>query len=105
MEARKEMERSAQIERRIVKIKQALADLGDMRPGSLSTQTRSWGGQYCQLSYTHLGKGRTEYVPQERLNTVRQQLANHNKFKDLVQEWVALAIEFCKLKATQDQRP
>jgi len=44
------MDKNKQIERRIAKIKQALADLGDMRPGSLSVQTRSWGGQYRQLS-------------------------------------------------------
>ena len=97
------MDRAVQIERRIGKIKQALAELGDMRPGSLSTQTRSWGGQYCQLSYTHMGKGRTEYVPQERAKAVKAQLANHKKFKELSQEWVTLAIELCKLKATQDE--
>ena len=55
------MDKRTQIERRIGKIKQALADLGDMRPGSLSAQTRSWGGRYWQLSYTHLGKGHTQY--------------------------------------------
>ena len=95
------MDKSKQIERRIEKIKQALAELGDMRPGSLSTQTRSWGGQYCQLSYTHLGKGHTQYIPQERVKEVKSQLANYRKFKDLTQEWVNLAIELCKLKATQ----
>jgi hypothetical protein len=58
------MDRGKQIQRRIAKIKQALAALGDMRPGSLSVQTRSWGGQYHQLSYTHLGKGHTQYIPQ-----------------------------------------
>jgi len=95
------MDKSKQIERRIAKIKQALAELGDMRPGSLSTQTRSWGGQYCQLSYTHLGKGHTQYIPQERVKEVKDQLANYRNFKDLTQEWVNLSIELCKLKATQ----
>lgn len=95
------MDKSKQIERRIAKIKQALANLGDMRPGSLSTQTRSWGGRYGQLSYTHLGKGHTQYIPQERIKAVKRQLANYRKFRDLTQEWVNLAIELCKLKATQ----
>ena len=95
------MDKSKRIERRIAKIKQALADLGDMRPGSLSTQTRSWGGQYCQLSYTHLGKGHTQYIPQERVKEAKRQLANYRKFRDLTQEWVTLAIELCKLKTTQ----
>jgi hypothetical protein len=97
------MDKDKQIERRIAKIKQALADLGDMRPGSLSTQTRSWGGQYCQLSYTHLGKGHTQYIPQERVKEVQGQLANYRKFRELTQEWVTLAIELCKLKAAQEE--
>jgi len=43
------MDQAVRITRRIEQIKKALARLGDMRPGSLSTQTRSWGGQYAQL--------------------------------------------------------
>lgn len=92
------MDRSKQIERRIAKIKQDLAALGDMRPGSLSIQTRRWGGEYGQLSYTHQGKGHTEYVPKENRKTVRNQLANYAKFRNLTQEWVKLGIELCKLK-------
>jgi hypothetical protein len=98
------MDQARQIERRIATIKQALADLGDMRPGSLSVQTRSWGGQYHQLSYTHLGKGRTEYIPQERLKDVKRQIADYRKFRDLTQEWVNLALELCKLKASRDEK-
>ena len=94
------MDKLRQIERRIEKIKQALAALGDMRPGSLSVQTRSWGGQYRQLSYTHLGKGHTEYVPQKRAKEVKRQIATYRKFRELTQEWVNLAIELCKLKTT-----
>jgi len=96
------MDQARRIQRRIAKIQQTLAELGDLRPGSLSTQTRSWGGRYYQLSYTHLGKGHTEYVPPERLNDVKRQLANYRKFKDLTQEWVTLAIELCKLKTTHN---
>jgi hypothetical protein len=92
------MDKAVQMARRIEKIKKTLADLGDMRPGSLSTQTRSWGGQYGQLSYTHLGKGHTEYVPPERVKEVKRQIDNYRKFKELTQEWVTLAIEMCKLK-------
>jgi hypothetical protein len=55
-----------------------------MRPGSLSVQTRSWGGEYCQLSYTHQGKGRTEYVPMEKRNEVERQIANYRKFRELI---------------------
>ena len=97
------MNRTRQIERRIAAIKPTLGRVGDMRPGSLSVQTRSWGGQYRQLSYTHLGKGRTEYVPPKRVKDVTRQLANYRKFKELTQEWVNLSIELCKLKADNDE--
>jgi len=98
------MDEAERIDRRIEQIKKALARLGDMRPGSLSTQTRSWGGQYAQLSYTHLGKGRTEYVPPARVKEVKRQIDNYRKFKELTQEWVTLAIESCKLKQAQDDK-
>ena len=98
------MDRYKPIERRIAKIKQDLAALGDMRPGSLSVQTRSWGGYYHQLSYTHLGKGHTQYIPPKRVKEVQRQLANYRKFKKLTQEWVNLAIELCKLKTTQQDQ-
>jgi hypothetical protein len=95
------MEKSKQMERRIGKIKRALADLGDMRPGSLSTQTRRWGGHYCQLSYTHLGKGHTQYISQQRVQEVKKQIANYRKFKELTQEWVNLSIDLCTIKTDQ----
>ena len=98
------MERAVQIARRIEKIQEALSRLGDMRPGSLSTQTRSWGGQYTQLSYTHLGKGHTEYVSPERVKDVKRQIENYRQFKDLTQEWVTLAIELCRLGQPQDEK-
>jgi len=98
------MNEVVRITRRIEQIKKGLARLGDMRPGSLSTQTRSWGGQYAQLSYTHLGKGRTEYVPPARVKEVKRQIDTYRKFKELTQEWVTLAIELCKLKQTQDYK-
>lgn len=97
------MDEGKRIERRIGKIKQALTELDDMRPGSLSVQTRAWGGNYHQLSYTHLGKGRTEYVPPERVRNVKRQLANYKKFKELTTEWVGLAIELCKLKQAEKE--
>ena len=93
------MDKRKQIERKIEKIKNALMELGDMRPGSLTVQTRSWGGEYHQLSYTHQGKGRTEYVPPERVKEVKLQIANYRRFKELTQQWVTLAIESCKIKA------
>lgn len=98
------MDRVKQIERKIDKIKNTLKELGDMRPGSLSVQTRSWGGNYYQLSYTHLGRGRTEYVPPDKVREVKRQIGNYRKFRELNQEWVTLAIELCKIKAEQQHK-
>lgn len=98
------MDRIKAIERRIDKIKQDLAKIGDMRPGSLSVQRRSWGGQYLQLSYSHQGKGHTQYVPPEHKKVVDHQLANYRKFRDLTQEWVNLGIELCKLKTEIEEK-
>jgi len=98
------VKQAAAIERRIEKIKQELARVGDMRPGSLSVQTRSWGGEYCQLSYTHQGKGRTQYVSADKREEVERQIANYRKFRDLTKEWVDLAIELCKLKTQRETK-
>ena len=98
------MDRANVIERQIEKIKQDLTKLGDMRPGSLSVQRRSWGGQYFQLSYTHQGKGHTQYVAEEQKQQVERQLANFRKFRELTQEWVELGIELCKLKMKNDDK-
>lgn len=101
----KDMSEVKSIERKIEKIKAELMKLGDMRPGSLSVQTRSWGGKYYQLSYTHRGKGRTEYVSKKRHEKVEAQLAVYKRFRELTQEWVDLSIELCKLKSSLDSDP
>ena len=92
----------AQIERRIEKIKSLLSGIGEMRPGSLTQQFKdreSQTGSYYQLSYTLNMKSRTDYVSNDALADVRQQVANYKRFKELCAEWVELAIEHSKLKA------
>ena len=75
------------------RIKRELAALGDLRPGSLSIQTRKWGGEYCQLSYTHRSKGHTQYIPPQRRKTVERQIANYRKLRELIDKWIDLEIE------------
>jgi hypothetical protein len=91
----------SQIETRIAAIKRELQKIGEMRPGSLTCQykdpkTKS-GGSY-QISYTHHMKSRTEYVRPQYVKMLEKQIANHARFKKLVQEWVGLAIEHSKMK-------
>lgn len=85
------------IEERINEIKQEVAAVGEMRPGSMTRQRRARGGLYLQLTYVHQGKGRTEYVTSEQEKRVAEQLAAYKRFKALTQEWVGLAIEQARL--------
>ncbi len=86
------------LERRIEKIKAKLAGIGEMRPGSLTLQKRGGSKTYYQLSYTHRGKGRTEYVRPEFAREIKAQIATYRRFKKMMDEWVDLEIERSKIK-------
>ena len=96
------MEKIPDITRRVKQIKEELTALGDMRPGSLSVQSRKWGGEYLQLSYSHRGKGHTEYVRAENRAKVEGQLSTYTRFRELTKEWVDLELKRCKLKGNQE---
>jgi len=88
--------RTRRIDRRIRWIKEALQDLGPMRPGSLTRQYRDpeeRAGAYWQISYTRQIRSRTEYVRPEWVAETRRQIATYKRFKRLVEEWVNLSIE------------
>jgi hypothetical protein len=91
------MEKMKEISRKIAALKRKIAGLGDMRPGSLTRQVRSWGKSYWQLSYTHRGKGGTGYVSNERYREVRRQTENYRKFREMCLELVDLSLELAKL--------
>ena len=100
--------KSTPIERKLERLKQQLAELGPMHPGSLSEQYNVCGkvgcrckdaknpqkhGPYYQLSFTWRGKGRTRFVRTERLAEVRRKVANYKRFRELTDEWVDLMVE------------
>ena len=92
--------RVQQIEQRIDGIKQALLEIGPMRPGSLTRQykdPKQRTGGYYQVSYTHRMKSRTAYVRAHCVQEVRQQIRDYNKLKQLIERWVALGIEHSQL--------
>ncbi len=92
--------RIQQIERRIGRIKEELQAVGPMRPGSLTCQYRdpeSSTGAYWQISYTRQMKSRTEYVRQEWVAEIREQIAMHKRFKRLIDQWLDLSIERSQL--------
>jgi hypothetical protein len=96
--------RLKEIEKRIEKIKAALAALEPMRPGSLTRQYKdpeNKKGAYFQLSYTRDMKSRTDYIPSDSVPEVRRLVGNYKLFKSLTTEWVDLSIEHSRLKIRQ----
>ena len=86
-----------QIRKRVLRIKEELMKMEEMRPGSLTRQKRGDKGEYYQLSYTHLNRGRTEYIRAEFAQKIKRQIENYKNFKNLTNEWVTLEIELSKL--------
>lgn len=109
--------REAQLERQIEKVKRDLAALGDLRPGSLSTQYNVCGnpncrckatppkkhGPYYQVSFTRKGKGSSKFVRKEDLPAVRKQLKNYERMKLLMDRWIDLATELSNLRLSKNQ--
>jgi len=89
-----------------------LAALGDLRPGSLSTQYNVCGtpgcrckatppekhGPYYQVSFTRKGKSSSKFVRKEDLAAVRRELKNYEVMKTLVDRWIDLATELSNIR-------
>ena len=92
--------RIEQIRKRIERIKAELVAIDEMRPGSLTKQFKKRNDErgYYQLSYTHGGRSRTEYVSRDFVRDVQRQVGNYKRFKALTAEWTDLSIEQSRLK-------
>lgn len=93
--------RMDQIEQRIARIKEALGQIGPMRPGSLTRQYRNPKerlGAYWQISYTRQMKSHTEYVRSKWEPDIRKQIATYKRFTRLIEQWIDLSIEHSKLR-------
>ena len=110
--------RSQFLEERIQSIKREIAALGDLRPGALSLQYNICGnpscrckavppvkhGPYPQVSFTWQGKSTTQFVREDDVEQVRQQLKNYRRLRDLVDEWIGRALELSRLRLQQQRR-
>lgn len=95
-----ETKQMRQIEKKIVRIKEALWEIGPMRPGSLTEQFKDREkeeGAFWQISYTRQMQSRTDYIRREWVKTTQQQIKEYKKLKRLIETWVALAIDHSKL--------
>ena len=89
--------RQQAVQEEIDRIKREIVSIGHIHPGSLSMQKRSRGGEYWHLSYSHAGKGHTEYIRKSDVSIVQEELKNHKRFRELISEWIGLEIEFSKI--------
>ncbi len=97
-------QRLAKIEREISAIKDPIAEIDIVRPGSLTRQykdPKNKKGAYYQISYTHRMQSKTQYVRSGSLAQVRQEIRGYNKLKGLIERWVALGIESSALSMKQ----
>jgi hypothetical protein len=96
----------SQLEEAIRRIQGELLDLGPMRPGSLSRQSRDPKTKkrpFHQIRYTHQGRGRSEYVRPEHLGQLRRETANFKRFRKLAERWVALSLKASQLRVRKDR--
>ena len=108
-------ERKRLLEDQIRAIKRELAQLTDLRPGSITRQYNVCGspgcrckatppqkhGPYYHLSFTRNGKGGTRLVRKEDLAPIRAAVANYAHLRRLVDRWIDLATELSDLKLQQ----
>ncbi len=95
------------MEKRIHKLRRQLVEVGDMRPGTLSVQYRKPEESkhpFHQLSYTHKGKSRSEYVRAENLPAIRREVKAYKRFKAITEELVVLSIEASRLRCKDQKR-
>ena len=106
------------LEKRIQKIKQQIVDLGDLRPGALSQQYNVCGspncrckatpplkhGPYYQISFTRHGKSSSQFVREDDVPEVQQQLENYRQLRELVDEWITLSAELSGLRLREKRR-
>jgi hypothetical protein len=97
------MKEITKLKREIAKLKKQLGELGDMRPGSLTRQSRSWGKDYWQISYTHRGRSRTGYISNANYERVKSETENYKKFKELSKSLIDKSIEYAKIKDKETQ--
>jgi len=90
--------RQQAVQEEIDRIKREIVSLGHIHPGSLSMQKRSRGGEYWHLSYSHAGKGHTEYIRKSDVSIVQEELKNHKRFRELISKWIGLEIELSKIR-------
>jgi hypothetical protein len=93
-------------EKRLRALFRKLAEIEDMRPGTLSVQYRKPEEAkypFNQLSYTFKGKSRSEYVRSENLAAIQREIEAFKRFKTLSDEIVELSIEASRMRCKEQK--
>lgn len=91
----------AKTEKRIRALLARMAALGAMRPGTLTVQYRNPEEKktpFNQLSYTHKGRSRSEYVRPESLAAIQREVKTYKLFRSLVEQVTTLSLEASRLR-------
>lgn len=96
------------LEKEIDEIKQQLAEIGPIHPGSMSQQYQVCGnpncrcmnkknpqrhGPYSKLAYVYHGKPVCRFVRAACVEEMKVRLAAYKKFRLLADKWIELSIE------------
>lgn len=96
------------LEKQIKALKTGLSKAGDLRPGTLSVQYRDPEERktpFHQISYTHKGRSRSEYVRPEKLTSVQKEIAAYKKFREDVETIIDLSLQASRLRHPRVDRP
>ena len=101
-----------QLEKRRTDLKTEIAQVGDLRPGSLVERYRRCGKCGCHCAETGAaghgpswsltrevgGKTVTRVIPPKAVDSTRRQMAEHRRFRGLVRELVETSEQLCDAK-------
>jgi hypothetical protein len=107
--------RIAELESKQAELRERLAEVGDLRPGSLVERYRRCGKPGCHCaakdarghgpswSLTHAvaGKTVTRVIPRHAVAQTRQQLEEHRRFRDTVREFIDTSESLCDARLRQ----
>jgi len=106
-----------EMERKREEILGSFLDLGDMRRGTLSERYVhcNKGGCHCSrsgeaghgpnyhLTYKEKSKTKTETIQPAQVNRVREQLVNHQRFRELIHQVVELNEQICRARSLEPE--
>lgn len=89
------------LESEIKAIQNEIASLGAMRPGSVSCQyqkPKTREKPFWQISFTHHGRGKTEYLQVQNVDAIKEETKRFARFKELVVQLTDLSLEASRLR-------